>query len=160
MIQGKYLYYGDDLSEAFEIRKQVFVLEQGVSLEAEFDNYDDLAVHVIVYDKADNKNPVATGRVYHDGNNYKIGRIAVIKEERGKQYGDFVVRLLINKAFLSGADEIIINAQVSAIPFYAKIGFIAYGKIFKEAGIDHISMRLKPGTLCKKCEENRNFRNF
>ncbi|MGB8451085.1 MAG: GNAT family N-acetyltransferase [Anaerocolumna sp.] len=153
MVQGKYLYYGDDLSEVFKIRRKVFIDEQGIAPEEEFDDYDNLAVHALVYDNTNNKKAVATGRVYHDGENYRIGRIAVLKEERGKYYGDFVVRLLVDKAFLAGAEEVIINAQVNAIKFYEKIGFIPYGDIFDEAGIEHVVMKVKLNSICKKCDK-------
>ena len=153
MVQGKYLYYGDDLSDVFNIRRKVFVEEQGVSEEEEFDEYDNLSIHALVYDNSNNKKPVATGRVYYDGKNYRVGRIAVLKEERGKYYGDFIVRLLVNKAFLSGADEVIINAQVNAIPFYEKVGFRTYGEVFQEAGIDHIAMKVLLNSFCKKCDK-------
>lgn len=151
LIQGKYLYYGDDISEAFEIRKQVFQIEQGVSAEEEFDSLDDLSVHVLVFALGESQRAVATGRVYYDSQNYRIGRVAVLKNERGKKYGDFVVRMLANKAFLSGAKEIYIDAQVAAIPFYEKIGFTSFGDEFIEAGIQHISMKLIAGSLCKDC---------
>ena len=150
-IQGKYFYYGDDISAAFEIRKQVFVIEQGVAAEEEFDSLDDLSVHVLVYALGESQRAVATGRVYYDGQNYRIGRVAVLKDERGKKYGDFVVRMLANKAFLSGAQEVYINAQVTAIPFYEKIGFICFGEEFVEADIKHISMKLISGSLCRDC---------
>lgn len=152
-VQGKYLYYGDDLSEAFQIRKEVFQYEQGVSEQEEFDEIDDLAVHVVIYSNENPKKPVATGRVFFDGNDYYIGRVAVLKDERGKYYGDFAVRMLANKAFLAGANEILIHAQLSAVSFYEKIGFITYGDVFIEAGIKHISMRLVAGSLCKKCDK-------
>jgi len=153
LIQGKYLCYSDDLSEAFEIRRKVFIEEQGVLVEEEFDEYDDIAIHALVYDNKGNHKPVATGRVYQDGKDYRIGRIAVLKEERGKYFGDFVVRLLANKAFSAGAEEVIINAQVTAVPFYEKIGFVSYGEIFDEAGIDHIAMKVKLNSICKKCDK-------
>jgi len=152
MVQGKYLNSGDDLTAVYDIRKQVFIDEQGVSAAEEFDEYDSLATHVLVYDNKEKK-PVATGRVYYDGKDYRIGRIAVLKEKRGKYYGDFVVRLLVNKAFLTGAEEVFINAQVKAVPFYEKIGFHSYGKVFKEAGIDHIAMKINTVTICQKCDK-------
>lgn len=152
LIQGKYLHYGDDLSEVFEIRKKVFQIEQGVPFEEEFDAIDDLSIHVIVYTSDTDKRPVATGRVYFDGDNYRIGRVAVLKEERGKYYGDFAVRMLANKAFLAGANDILIHAQTNVIPFYEKIGFQVNGDEFIEAGIKHVSMVLKSGALCKKCD--------
>lgn len=151
LIQGKYLYFEDDKTEVYDIRRQVFHVEQGVSLEEEFDEIDDLAVHVLVFTSDEPSRAVATGRVFFDGDNYKIGRVAVLKSERGKKYGDFVVRMLANKAFIAGADEIHINAQVVAVPFYEKIGFISYGDEFDEAGIKHVSMKLKSGSLCKEC---------
>lgn len=153
MIQGKFLYYGDDLSDVINIRRQVFVVEQGVTEEEEFDEYDDLSVHALVYDNANEKRPVATGRVYHDGTSYRVGRIAVLKDERGKYYGDFIVRLLVNKAFSSGADEVVISAQTKAVPFYEKIGFETYGDRFEEAGIEHILMKVKLNAICKKCDK-------
>lgn len=155
IIQGKYLHYGDDLTDAFEIRKQVFQIEQGVSSELEFDEIDDLAIHVIVYASDTDKRPVATGRVYFDGENYRIGRIAVLKEERGKYYGDFAVRMLANKAFLAGATEILIHSQTDVIPFYKKIGFEICGEEFMEAGIKHVPMILRAEKLCKKCQNNK-----
>lgn len=155
MIQGKYLYYGDDLTQAFDIRRKVFVDEQKVSEEEEFDEIDNIAVHAIVFDTDDKNKPVATGRVYPNpnGDNFCIGRIAVLKEARGKYYGDFVVRLLLNKALLSGAKEVILSAQVRAIPFYEKIGFISYGDIFQDAGIDHVKMKIIPENICRKCDK-------
>ena len=152
LVQGKYLHYGDDLTDVFEIRKKVFQMEQGVPSEDEFDAIDDLAIHVIVYTTDTNKRPVATGRVYFDGQNYRIGRVAVLKEERGKYYGDFAVRMLANKAFLAGASDIFIHAQTSVKSFYEKIGFQVDGDDFVEAGIKHIPMVIKSGALCKKCD--------
>jgi predicted GNAT family N-acyltransferase len=159
MIQGKYLYYGDDLTECFEIRRQVFVVEQQIPKEEEFDDIDDYAIHAIVFDN-ENKKAVATGRVYHNGTNYKIGRIAVLKKERGKYYGDFVVRMLANKAFLMGAEEIHIDAQLTAISFYERIGFMTYGEEFLDSGIKHINMKLVSGSLCKLCDNKTKLTNI
>ncbi|MDF2589224.1 MAG: GCN5-related N-acetyltransferase [Anaerocolumna sp.] len=155
MVQGKYLYYGDDLSDCIKIRKQVFVIEQNISEEEEFDDIDNYAIHGLVFDN-DNKKAVATGRVFHDGTNYRIGRVAVLKSERGKSYGDFVVRMLANKAFLMGASEIHIDAQVTAVSFYEKIGFMSYGEEFLDAGIKHIGMKLNAGNICKLCDNITN----
>jgi predicted GNAT family N-acyltransferase len=153
LIQGKYLNYGDDLSPVFDIRKKVFVEEQKVSEEEEFDEIDKIAVHAIVFDTNHKDKPVATGRVYHDGESYRVGRVAVLKEARGMYYGDFVVRLLLNKAFLSGAKEVIISAQVKAIPFYEKIGFAPFGDIYFEAGIEHVKMKISSTNICRKCDK-------
>ena len=109
MLEGRYLFFGDDLTDARRIRYEVFEKEQKVPHEIEFDNLDDEAIHVVVYE---DQKPVGTGRLLFDGENYKIGRIAVIKEERGKKYGDFVVRMLIDKAFLMGAKRVYANVQL------------------------------------------------
>jgi predicted GNAT family N-acyltransferase len=150
LVQGKYLSYKDDLKEIFEIRKKVFQLEQGVDPKLEFDQLDKIATHVIVHvgSKA-----VATGRIIYNADTYVIGRVAVIKEERGKKYGDFVVRMLVDRAFMAGAKEVLIGSQINAIGFYEKLGFTTYGEEYVEAGINHKHMKLKNGNLCKECHK-------
>ena len=123
LIQGKLLSYGSDLSEALEIRRQVFVKEYHKSEEEEFDEQDPIAMHVIVYEQGDKKRPVATGRIVFDGSACEIGHVAVLKEYRNKQYGDFVVRMLINKAFTSGIHEVSVKVPGQLIDFFQKIGF-------------------------------------
>lgn len=123
MIQGKLLSYGSDLSEALEIRRQVFVKEYNRSETEEFDDQDSIAMHVIVYEKGNQRNPVATGRIVFDGSTCEIGHIAVLKEYRNREYGDFVVRMLINKAFTSGVQEVSVKAPGQLINFFQKIGF-------------------------------------
>lgn len=152
MIQGKYLFYNDDLSDAFKIREQVFQIEQNVDKEIEFDQLDDEAIHVVVYEK---DSPVATGRLLFDGKEFHIGRIAVLKEKRGKKYGDFTVRMLIDKAFLMGAEEVTLGAQLQVIDFYKKIGFIPYGEEYEEAGIMHRNMKIIPSDICKECHRRK-----
>lgn len=149
MIEGKFLSGQDDLAEVFYIRKKVFVDEQGISPEEEFDLLDQDAVHVLIF--SGNK-PVATGRLLLDDGKYKAGRIAVLKEERGKMYGDFVVRILADHAFQAGAEHINVGAQISARGFYEKIGFVCCGEEYEEAGIPHIPMELKKSTLCSACQ--------
>lgn len=150
IIQGKFKSYEDDLSDAFEIRKKVFQDEQNVNSEIDYDEWDKYAMHVVIYvsDKA-----VATGRLVFDGDTYRIGRVAVLKEERGKQYGDFVVRMLVDRAFQSGAKEIILGSQLHVIGFYEKLGFKSFGEEYEEAGIKHMKMRLTQGNMCSKCKK-------
>lgn len=161
LIQGKILTYGDDLTEAFQIRKKVFVEEQGIPEDLEFDDLDSLAMHVIVYEEDPNwktndkayKKAVATGRIIFDGSTCKIGRIAVLKEHRKMKYGDFTVRMLLNKAFTAGIGEVRLDAQYTALAFYEKIGFHVSGEPFNEAGIKHFPMVIHMQdvkTTCKK----------
>lgn len=155
MIQGKLLYSSDDLSEVFRIRKIVFVDEQGISEELERDDKDDQAIHAIVYCTEDSRIPVATGRIVYDGEVCKIGRIAVLKEYRNQGYGDFVVRLLVNKALTAGISSVVLHAQYHTVDFYKKIGFITEGESFYEAGVKHIKMKMNPELLCGKCCHTR-----
>ncbi|WP_207655806.1 GNAT family N-acetyltransferase [Vallitalea okinawensis] len=139
MIKGVWKKGTDNLHEAFEIRKKVFVEEQNVPQELEYDEYDRQADHIIIYE---GNQPVATGRLFEtDDSIFMLGRIAVLREYRGKSIGDFLVRMMVRKAFDEGAKEVQLHAQLSVKKFYEKLGFIAYGDIFDEAGIDHIHMK-------------------
>lgn len=137
MIFGKWYDAGDNLKDAYEIRTRVFVEEQNISKNIEFDNKDKFSNHLVVY-KDDM--PVATGRLLIENNKYILGRIAVLKEERGNKYGDLVLRMLIRKAFDLGADIIELHSQLSAVEFYKKLGFKVIGKPYEEASILHVNM--------------------
>ncbi|WHH61082.1 GNAT family N-acetyltransferase [Petroclostridium sp. X23] len=137
MITTKWLTGEQDLSHPYYIRTEVFIKEQHVPQNIEIDQLDKTAHHVVVYEK---NTPVATGRLVIANQQYLLGRIAVLKEHRGKKLGDLVVRMLIRKAFDLGAQEVHIHAQTQAQAFYEKLGFIPYGKIYTEAGIAHINM--------------------
>lgn len=151
MLSGKYLYNRDDLSSAFYVREQVFQKENNNSEVLKFDQNDNESIHVVVY--TENK-PVATGRLYKDNDRYYLEKIAVLKEEREKKYGDFVVRMLIDKAFQLGAKEIFIKTQINNILFFEKIGFIASSKEFEEDGFCYKEMKICLGGLCKGCQSS------
>ncbi|ABX44285.1 GNAT family N-acetyltransferase [Lachnoclostridium phytofermentans] len=160
-IQGKLIHPGEDLTECFEIRKEVFVKEQGIPEELEFDDLDQTALHCLIFstDNEQNKEQnkaVATGRLIllEDGT-FKIGRIAVRKEERGKHYGDMLVKILISKSFECGAKTVKLSAQVRAIKFYESIGFKTVGDVYIEDGIEHISMQLEQQDLCRTCQKEK-----
>ncbi|MEG2071218.1 MAG: GNAT family N-acetyltransferase [Bacteroidales bacterium] len=152
MIEGKYLFGANsDLSDVFEIRRKVFVEEENILEKYEFDDFDNYCVHGMI---AVNGKKLGTGRILYDGDEYRIGHIAILKEERGKKYGDFLVRMLIDKAFLNGAQEVVVGAKISVIPFYEKIGFKQYGTIYLDtAGIERMDMKVTKVTLCKECKK-------
>lgn len=158
-IRGKIIHQGEDLTECFKIRKEVFVEEQGIPEELEFDELDKVALHCLIFStdneqKEGNEKPVATGRLLLlENGTFKIGRIAVRKEERGKHYGDMLVKMLISKAFECGATKVILSAQVRAVKFYETIGFKTVGEKYIEDGIEHISMELEQQDLCKTCQK-------
>ena len=125
---------------ACRIRIEVFVHEQGVPEEIEMDEYDALAEHVVAY--LDGK-PAGCGRVVILNGCAKIGRVAVIKDERKKGVGRKICEELIKIAAEKGIKEFILNSQLTAVDFYKKLGFETVGGIFKEAGIDHVKMLKK-----------------
>ena len=121
------------------IRIKVFVIEQNVPEELEWDEYDETAWHAVA---KLNEQVVGTGRLILDQSKAKIGRMAVDKDCRGKGVGSEILKALINLGKEKGAQEFILHAQTHAIAFYAKEGFEPYGAIFDEAGIPHVEMRL------------------
>lgn len=158
-IQGKYICQGEPISALLAIREQVFQQEQGIARELDVDGLDEAAIHAACYrveeqEKKDaEKVIVATGRLICEEGRYLIGRVAVLKQERGRKYGDFVVKMLVYKAFQLGAREVYCNAQAHAVGFYQKIGFEQCGEAFEEAGRQHIPLVLREGSLCRACEK-------
>jgi predicted GNAT family N-acyltransferase len=118
------------------VREPVFVQEQQVPLELEWDDLDPLCVHVLARDAAGH--PIGTGRLTPE---HKIGRMAVLREWRGRGVGAALLQALIDEAVHHRLPAVSLHAQTSAIGFYAKHGFVPYGERFMEAGIEHQSMR-------------------
>lgn len=135
-VTHKWIPPGGDLADAALIRRIVFVEEQNVPEEEEWDAFDPHCDHLVLY--ADGQ-PAATGRIVW-GTPVLLGRIAVRKEHRGFGLGAEVVNRLLEKAFARGAEEVHLHAQMQARGFYEKLGFTAYGDPYEEAGIPHISM--------------------
>lgn len=124
---------------AFSIRHIVFVKEQGVPEEIERDEYDLSAFHVIALA---GDRPVGTGRLVEMARaSGKIGRMAVAAEARKKGVGASIMSALTSKAEALGCTELFLDAQVSAIGFYERLGYVAEGDVFIEAGIPHRRMR-------------------
>lgn len=119
------------------IRTRVFVEEQGVPAELEWDAADAECWHAIASDARGV--PVGTGRLLPDGH---IGRMAVLAEARGAGVGMAILQALIAQARVLGYAEVVLHAQTHAEPFYRQAGFVREGEIFMEAGIEHIVMRL------------------
>ena len=126
--------------DAFLVRQEVFILEQGVPAELELDELDSSAAHVLAYQDA---HCIGTGRLVNlSAKQAQIGRMAVLAKFRGKGVGKQILRKLVELAASQGAREIILHSQVSAIPFYEKLGFQVQGGIYDEAGIPHRNMML------------------
>lgn len=145
MLKAVWLNGYQDLSDAYYIRRKVFIEEQGVPEEDEMDNKDSLAMHLVLYD---DEKPAGTARVVIDKDKFVIGRIAVLKEKRGQKYGDFIVRLAIRKIFTSGGKTQYIYAQTAAVPFYEKLGFEKFGEEYMDCGIPHFPMKRSGDIEC------------
>lgn len=129
--------YAADFKDLRAVREPVFVTEQNVPLELEWDELDPHCHHVIARDAQ--HRPIGTGRLTPE---HKIGRMAVLREWRGQGVGEALLRALIERARELGWTEVSLNSQVSAMGFYEKFGFEPYGERFEEAGIEHQAMRL------------------
>lgn len=123
------------------VRTAVFVQEQGISPEDEWDADDANALHAVLFDS--HGQPVGNARLLQPNvTTAKVGRMAVIQTERGKGYGSRLLQTLIHCARERGHQEVRLSAQRSAEAFYAAHGFSVVGEPFDEVGIPHIEMRL------------------
>jgi YbgC/YbaW family acyl-CoA thioester hydrolase len=133
----------DELKDgAAALRTEVFVEEQEIPQELEWDEHDAKAMHALVLNKLGQ--PVATGRLLQPQPKLaQIGRMAVSKALRGGNLGRMVIEALVDAARQRGDHQVILHAQCSAEGFYRRLGFKAHGEVFQDAGIDHIEMTLK-----------------
>jgi len=126
---------------ALAIRQDVFVTEQNVPLALELDDLDDETTHYVgfVGDQA-----VATARVAVNPatNNWHIQRVATDRQFRGHGYAAKVMQTIIADARANHAKTLDLGAQITALGFYEKLGFIGEGEIFMDAGIQHRNMIL------------------
>lgn len=129
--------------DAYLVRHEVFIQEQGVPVELELDELDPSAIHALAFD---DEQCIGTGRLifFKDGQDKKaqIGRMAVLAKHRGQGIGQHILQRLVDLAKSQGSKEVLLHSQVSAIPFYEKLGFQAYGDVYDEAGIAHRNMIL------------------
>ena len=128
--------YNELPAEAVKIREEVFVREQG--FREEFDTVDNSAFHVVLF--LDGK-AVATCRYFSDGGSYKVGRIAVLKNYRGRNFGSAVLLEAEKQIAMLGGRSVILHSQLQACGFYEKLGYVPYGEIEPEEGCPHIWMK-------------------
>ncbi|MEJ2691996.1 MAG: GNAT family N-acetyltransferase [Candidatus Thiodiazotropha sp.] len=120
-----------------QVREAVFVEEQGVPLEMEWDDDDTMAYHLLALDSA--QNPIGTARLLGSG---QIGRMAVLAQWRNRGVGSALLAHLLERAEATGLHKLFLHAQTGAEAFYAKAGFSPTGKVFYEADIPHRKMLL------------------
>ncbi len=130
-----------DREEIRRVRQAVFVVEQSVPAELEWDGQDEECLHVLA--ESSNRDVIGTGRLQPSG---KIGRMAVLRPWRGIGVGSALLRALIEAASALGIDEVYLHAQDRAVDFYDRFGFESEGDEFMEAGIPHRLMRRRVRT--------------
>ena len=133
--QIRVVRFDEDAGESIQkIRFLVFTREQQVDPALDLDGRDPEAVHVLAVKDGE---PVGTGRMLDDGH---IGRVAVLKEARGRGIGKQMILALIREAGTRGMSRVFLGAQKQAVGFYEKLGFRSFGLPYEEAGIIHIHM--------------------
>ncbi len=135
-IEGASWDIAKDQENIRKVREAVFVEEQDINADEEFDNHDAAAHHFIAYSFSGD--PIGTCRLLADG---KIGRVAVVESARRQGIGHALVRNAMELAVNMGMEQVSLLAQVAALDFYRPLGFEAYGDIEMDAGIEHQWMR-------------------
>ncbi len=128
----------DDLRQAFKLREIVFMDEQGISKDIEFDGLDGQCQHLMAWtaDRA-----VGTLRIRRVNDQLaKIERVVVLKSERGRHIGIKLMEAALRQSRESGLRTVKLHAQTHAEAFYERLGFVAHGDIFDEDGIPHVAM--------------------
>ncbi len=127
-----------------DIRREVFVVEQQVPEDDEWDDQDQAAVHFLATDLS-NGLAVGTARFLPSG---KITRMAVRQPYRHRKVGSQLLAAVLRYAANHGFDKVYLDAQISAIGFYKRVGFVREGEIFLDAGIEHVRMtKTEPGKI-------------
>lgn len=123
-------------ADASRVRQAVFVEEQGIPLELEYDRWDPLSVHCVAYQ---GDRPIGTGRLLPDAH---IGRMAVLPVARGLRIGGRLLERLITAGRERGDQSFELSAQSYVAHFYRRHGFVQIGEAYDEVGIPHVRMRL------------------
>jgi YbgC/YbaW family acyl-CoA thioester hydrolase len=139
MVQVRVGAWSELGADAQAIRTEVFVQEQKIPAEMEWDEADATCLHAVAYNRFGL--PLATGRLLeHVPGVAKIGRMAVLASMRGGRIGREVLDALMQAARERGDREALLHAQTSASAFYSRAGFVTRGDLFEEAGIPHVEM--------------------
>ncbi len=135
--QIRMVRWQDEASVLRIIRTTVFIHEQRIPEDLEWDDFDLVSMHVLALNS--DEQPIGTARLLPDGH---IGRMAVLKEWRGKGLGTAMLLRILEELRNRRIQKAILNAQTTAIKFYEKFGFQVSGKEFTEAEIPHVKMIL------------------
>ena len=152
LIEGKFITPDNDMSDINNIRYKVFIEELKIKEDMICDGLDEKALHVVIYENDNNKKyPVAGGRIIIEADHGLISHVAVIKDFRGKGYGDLVVRMLVNKAFEKNIPIAYVNTPINCRRFFEKIGFTSIDKESKNSNKEYKKMVLYKEKNTRKC---------
>ncbi|WP_042247773.1 GNAT family N-acetyltransferase [Paracoccus sp. PAMC 22219] len=129
-----------DLAACHALRRTVFIEEQNVPEADEMDDLDADAIHLLATDDADR--PVATARLLVRDDIGKIGRVCVLADQRGTGLGAALMRAAIDALAARSVRQVRLGSQTHAMGFYEKLGFVAEGPVYDDAGIPHRDMAL------------------
>ena len=135
------VFANDRIDKCVKIRTEVFVIEQGVPPELEVDGFDAPGApcdHFLIVDEGE---PVGTFRCIFEGSAVHVGRLCVKKEKRHRGYGRAALDFIEKYYAARGYEKLTLGAQVTAIPFYEKCGFVCVSDVFLDAGIEHKRMK-------------------
>ena len=125
--------------DAFTVRRTVFVEEQDVDEELEYDEYEEESIHFVAYDGDE---PIGAARLREPESGLgKVERVAVLESRRGEGVGLAVMNTLEERAREEGLESLKLHSQTHAAAFYGRLGYERYGEEFEEAGIPHVKMR-------------------
>lgn len=127
-------------ASAFFVRMEVFVLERNIPLQDEFDDLDtDERVYAVIYD---GDKPVATGRIIQEEETIvRPGRIAVLKEHRGKRLGEWIIKEIEAYSIKEGCTQSVIHGELSAAGFYEKLGYSRVSDVYEEDGVPCVTLK-------------------
>lgn len=120
------------------IREAVFIREQGIPAELEWDGLDETCRHALAL--SHQGGAIGCGRMFANGH---VGRISVLPQWRKQKVGTAIMEALLDYARAHDYKQVDVDAQTVSVPFYRKFGFAEQGKTFMDAGLPHIKMKLK-----------------
>ena len=130
----------DDIATCRALRRTVFIEEQGVSEADELDDLDGEAIHLLAWLQG---RPVGSARLLVQGETGKVGRVCVLPEARGTGLGAALMRAAVEQfRRIPGVRKVKLGAQTHALGFYERLGFVATGPEYIDAGIPHRDMVL------------------
>ena len=136
-VKVQLAHWEQDQQQLIMLRTRVFIDEQKVPAELEIDGLDDVCIHLKALNPAGQF--IGTSRLLPS---HYIGRMCVLKEYRNQGAGSQMLKYFIRHALVRGIPHLMLNAQLTALPFYQAFGFVQDSEVFIEADIAHVHMTL------------------